>query len=169
MLKSEVFLIIRIVLSVIVLLIASITDMRKKKIPNSLTLSAMGIGLIFRTTELIMGIIDWKYYLFGFVGILSLFIIVGFPQKKIMGGGDAKLLMALFLLEHPIKVLLTFLFANLVVGGVLLFKHQIIVRFVIKKKLKKEETESFGYIPMALGFAVAYILLTIINLLKIYI
>lgn len=166
---DEIFLILRIALAVIVLMIASVTDMKSKKIPNTLTFGAMGIGLIFRTTELIMGIINWKYYILGFVGIIALFIIVGFPKKKIMGGGDAKLLMALFLLEHPIKVLLTFLFANLVVGGVLLFKHQIIVRFVIKKKLKKEETESFGYIPMALGFAVAYILLTIINLLKIYI
>lgn len=166
--KNEIFLITRIVISVIILIIASITDLKTKKIPKSLTLSAISIGLIFRTVELILGIIDWKYYLFGFLGVIAVFVIVGFPKKPIMGGGDAKLLMALFLIEHPLKILVTFLLANVVVGAVFIIKYIVIVKFVVKNKLKGEKTESFGSIPMAPGFAISYILLTMYHLIKLY-
>lgn len=73
------------VLCGLTLLAAAVTDMHHRRIPNAITLPAIGSGLI------LTAVIDWKTFWITLATILVIFFagMFGF-----MGGGDLKLIMA---------------------------------------------------------------------------
>lgn len=73
-----------------VALVAAITDLLKDKIYNWLTLSALSVGLIF---NLYLGL---NYFTGSIAGVaVAALIFIPLFAFKVMGAGDAKLMMAL--------------------------------------------------------------------------
>lgn len=105
--------------ALIVVLIASITDIRTGKIYNKLTLPAVLIGLIVRTAHYawtspdahaIAGIAG---FLTGFGGFLLGLLSLGLFKLTIMrkfGGGDIKLMAALGAFVGPGMIIATFMY-----------------------------------------------------------
>lgn len=101
MLVNIIFLIGAIALSGIVLYRASIHDLKTREIPDSLTVPAMQAGFILAIA----------YALFSWNGMLAVFSCAGFIfsaliahalfNLKYWGGGDAKLYMALSVINAP--------------------------------------------------------------------
>lgn|GEM_PF-702626 len=90
-------------LSVILLIAASVADVRTKTIPNKITFPAMAIGLAC----ILISAITLHYYI-ALVLRLVLFVLVFlFGMTGLIGLGDIKLIMALSLLNYPIIVLIT--------------------------------------------------------------
>ena len=77
------------------LLIATMTDIKTREVPDWLSYSLIVIGLGVR---LIYSLFEWNfsYVLFGFIGFGIFFLIALFMYyTKQWGGGDSKLLMGL--------------------------------------------------------------------------
>lgn len=99
----------------IALVVASVTDLRRREIDNGLNLAiALGAPLFWWATGLDLAGIGWQVALAGgtFVVLLGLFAI------NAMGGGDVKLLTALALWVEPIWFLKLVVFMSLA-GGLL--------------------------------------------------
>ena len=127
---------------IIYLIIASITDIKTREVPDWLSYSLIAIGLGLRA---IQSIYSWDihYFLWGFLGFLVLFIIgCAMYYTKQWGGGDAKLLMGVgsifgsnpFNFELDTQFLPSFLIYVLVIGGI----YSLIASlFLIVKNYKK--------------------------------
>lgn len=73
-----------------VLIAAAWCDYRQRRIPNALTVAALATGLVLR------GILGWPALVDGLVGALLAFVLtLPFLMLGVLGGGDAKLLMAI--------------------------------------------------------------------------
>lgn len=95
-------------------IVASIWDLRTRRIPNQLTLSAALVAIVFRTA--IGGGTAFADSALGWLAGIALFI-VPFALRG-MGGGDVKLLGALGAWLGPFDVLWVALYTG-VAGGVL--------------------------------------------------
>ena len=72
------------------LLAAAWSDLRSRRIPNALTMSGLAVALLLRAITGPEALID------GLVGVLlSLVLTLPFLMLGVIGGGDAKLLMAI--------------------------------------------------------------------------
>jgi len=72
------------------LLSAAWSDLRSRRIPNALTMSGLAVGLLLR------GIAGPEVLIEGLVGVLlALVLTLPFLMLGVIGGGDAKLLMAI--------------------------------------------------------------------------
>jgi len=72
------------------LLGAAWSDLRSRRIPNALTMSGLAVGLLLR------GIAGPDVLIEGLVGVLlALVLTLPFLMLGVIGGGDAKLLMAI--------------------------------------------------------------------------
>ncbi|MBM3234498.1 prepilin peptidase [Candidatus Pacearchaeota archaeon] len=87
----EIFLII---LALVYLVYASISDLKKREIPNWLSFSLIVFALAYRAFISAINLDLW-YFIFGLLG-LGVFVALGygFYYARIFAGGDAKLLMA---------------------------------------------------------------------------
>lgn len=95
------------------LIIACITDLRGRRIPNWLTCSAALIGLVYQT---VTG--GFQGLLIGIAGLaLGLAVLIPFYMFGGMGAGDVKLMGAIGALIGPEAVFSAFLFTALA-GGV---------------------------------------------------
>lgn len=73
-----------------VLLVAAWTDFRQRRIPNWLTMSGIALALILRVAT------DPGMLIEGLIGVLLAFVLtLPLLMLGVMGGGDAKLLMAI--------------------------------------------------------------------------
>jgi prepilin peptidase CpaA len=80
----------------ILLVAAAWTDYRSRRIPNALTISGLATALVLR------GIIGPPAVIDGLVGALLAFVLtLPLLMLSVMGGGDAKLLMAIGALMGP--------------------------------------------------------------------
>ena len=102
---------------------AAIIDYRTLRIPNRLTFPLIGAGLVL----LAIRCIDrYPLQLAALTCVLSYALVYGLWKFRLWGGGDAKLVLALFLLTSPAYSPLYFIAAfSLCLALVLLFKHGI--------------------------------------------
>lgn len=89
---SDVFVI---VVSLMVLLAASITDIKKREVANWLAFSFIAVVLAVKAlTSVLTG--SWSYIVYGVIYAVVAFIVVSLVYySKAIGGGDAKLLIGL--------------------------------------------------------------------------
>jgi prepilin peptidase CpaA len=98
----------------ILLLTSSITDIRKRKILNSITFPAMVTGLLYNTV-----LTGWDGFLFSLYGILLGFGLLMIPYiLGGMGAGDVKLLGAIGALKGASFVFGAFIYIALI-GGII--------------------------------------------------
>jgi len=88
--------------SVVVLIVASIFDIKTRRIPNWLNFSAMLVSIGLSLWG-VFGDEGSAQYLVRFLLFISIFF---FGSLRLMGMGDIKLLMALALLNTPLQLLL---------------------------------------------------------------
>jgi len=87
--------IVLIIVSLIALIFASITDIKIKEVPDWLSYSLITSGLTIRLIHSIL-FDQYSYILYGLLGLASMFIVGEILyHSKLWGGGDAKLLMGL--------------------------------------------------------------------------
>lgn len=99
----------------IALLIAAVTDLRRRQIDNWLNAAiALGAPLFWLAMGLTLGQIGWQLA----IALGSFLIFAGFFALGWMGGGDVKLLTALALWIHPFWFAQV-VFVMAVAGGVL--------------------------------------------------
>ena len=143
-----------IVFLLIVLIIASISDLRSHKIPNWLTFPAIGVGIIYHTY-----ITGYQGFIFSIKGIfLGFAFLLLFYLMQGTGAGDVKLMGAVGGLLGAFGVFKAFIFTALV-GGIyavaLLTFHGGIGLLGFRDKIKRYKimlrtfisTHRFIYIP----------------------
>lgn len=157
---------VKFVICTIVLVAASAFDIKTKKIPNGLTYGAAASGLVFMIVSRILNYIDTKEIIWSVAAIIILIIIMG--TVPFIGGGDAKLLMALFLWENPLIVLAMFGLGNLLVGFWYIYNNIILVKFIVRKKIKKEKLDRMGKMVMAPSFAISYVAIYVFVFLRMF-
>ena len=99
------------IISIVLLVLASITDIKYKKIPNVITLTGICVGVIF---QIISSVILHSYgaLIINLISIIALFFI---GMTGILGLGDIKLLIALTALNGVISTIMTAGFGSLYV------------------------------------------------------
>ncbi len=134
-------------ISLISLLFASITDIKIKEVPDWLSYGLISSALIIRLLHSII-FSQYSYFLYGILGLISMFIIGEILYHlKLWGGGDAKLLMGLgtslattpFYLESAKLPFLLSLFIFILFAGALYgISWSIYLTFKDFKKFKEE-------------------------------
>ncbi|MBD3354734.1 hypothetical protein GF361_01975, partial [Candidatus Woesearchaeota archaeon] len=126
------------------LIIATITDIKTREVPDwlnfSLIFAGIGIRLIYSSLTF-----DWSYLLYGIIG-LFFFVILGYIMfyTAQWGGGDSKLLMGIGALIgikpvlQPIPLLIVFLFNVLLVGAVYGLIYSTVLAVIHRKKFLKK-------------------------------
>ncbi|MBN2373065.1 prepilin peptidase [bacterium] len=105
--------IIPIVFLMVVLFIAVITDLRRHRIPNLLTLTAAAAGICYHTV-----VNGWDGFLFSVGGmLLGAALLIVFYILSGMGAGDVKLMGAVGSLLGPKGVFAAFIFTA-IAGGI---------------------------------------------------
>jgi prepilin peptidase CpaA len=118
----------------IVLIVASITDLRFQKIPNRLTFPAMAIGLIYH--GLTGGLDGLLFSAMGWglgVGLLIIPYLLG-----VMGAGDVKLLGAVGALLGPRRTFVAMILAS-ILGGI-----YGLILFLVKRKQCRASFARYG-------------------------
>lgn len=103
---------IQLLLVSVIILIAAVTDLRTRKIPNWLTLSAVPVGLVL---GFVFGGLTGLAYSFGAM-LLALLIYFPLYALRAMGAGDAKLMAAVATFIGPLMWLHLFFAASLLGG-----------------------------------------------------
>jgi len=122
-----------IILTALVLLTASLFDLRRRRIPNALTFPAMAAGIIYWTC--INGLDGFMHGSGGMllgIGTLILFYLMG-----MMGAGDVKLMGAVGSFLGPQGVVVAFLYSAIVGGLYALF-------VLARSKALKETAGRYG-------------------------
>lgn len=102
--------IIAIVVSFILLIWVTIIDVKTMKIPNYLTLSAIAVGAVLSFAGC-----GWKETLLRFAMVIILFFAYAI---HLLAGGDIKLLMALTMLQGVLPMLISLILGNLLLLGI---------------------------------------------------
>lgn len=111
-----------------VVIIAAITDIRSRRIPNWLTLSGVVLGIGLNSFLNVPGA-NWKHSLIG----LGLAFLVYFPMYLLrgMGAGDVKLMAAVGSIVGPVNWIGIFVISN-ILGGIIA-----VVLLVVRGRLRK--------------------------------
>lgn len=127
-------------MTLILIVIASIYDLKYMKIPNYISLLILLVGLY-----------NGKIYISGLLVAIIILAITLIPKyENYKGGGDIKLLGAIGLVKGFIYVYLLFLLSDLI---------EIIYRYIVLKSLKKEYKTVLPYAPFIL---ISYLILTLL-------
>jgi len=166
--------IILLIIAFIALIIATITDIRTREVPDwlnfGLIFSGIGIRLIYSSLTF-----DWSYLLYGIIGLLA-FVILGYIMfyTAQWGGGDSKLLMGLGAIIgikpvlHPIPLLIVFLFNILLIGAVYGLVYSIILAIKHKKRFLKKFNNLMHSKKMQKFRKIKFITLVIITILFVF-
>lgn len=135
--------IILITIAFVALIIGTITDIKKREVPDwlnfSLILSGIGLRLLYSSITF-----EWSYLMEGVIGLLA-FVIFGYLMFYTgqWGGGDSKMLMGLGALLgipftlHPTPLILVFLVNILLVGSIYGLVWSIVLAIKHRKKFIK--------------------------------
>jgi len=136
------------------------TDLAARRIPNGLTLTAIGCGLVLQL--LLHGV---PGLLLGGLGLLvGLLLLVGPFAIGAMGAGDVKLVAALGTLLGPLAVLVMLLAATLISGliaCVVAGRRRLLARALrgslqlVRPRSPGEPAASVGRLPFAVPLAIA--------------
>jgi Flp pilus assembly protein protease CpaA len=127
------------------LIIASISDLKKREVPNWLSFSLIIFALVFHLFYSILNF-DALPFIFSLTGFALFFILAyAFYYARIFAGGDAKLLMGLgavlpsssFLYENLI-ILAKYIFLLLLIGGIYGLAYSLILVALNRKRFIKE-------------------------------
>ncbi|MFH1972926.1 MAG: A24 family peptidase [archaeon] len=138
--------IILVALSVIVLIIASIYDIKTREVPDNLSIGFIVTALAIRLIHSIVTS-EYTYFFYGLIGFAAMFLIgLIMYRTKQWGGADAKLLMGLgaafatqpFFSNFNLPFLLILFISIIIIGGVYGFVFGLVIFFKNKKKLGKE-------------------------------
>ncbi len=180
--------IILIIVSLITLIFASISDIKIKEVPDWLSYGLISTGLTIRLLHSLI-FQNYSYFLYGLLGFASMFIIGEILYKtKMWGGGDAKLLMGLgsslattpFYLQTSKIPFLLILFTSILISGVvygILWSIFLISKDLQKfkeefKKMNQEKTSKIIKILSIIAVFVLFIgiiLLPIPNFIRVFI
>lgn len=105
-----------VVLALIWLVFASVSDLRKREVPNWLSFSLITFALVYRAVYAVI-FSNLMFFIYGLLG-LGVFIALGylFYYGRLFAGGDTKLLMSL----GPILPFAASIYSNLVILAVFL-------------------------------------------------
>lgn len=161
-----------IIIGILWLIIASISDIKKREVANWLSFSLIIAGLVYRAFFSILNSDLW-FFLFGLIG-LAVFVALGyaFYYSRVFAGGDAKLLMALGVIipfSYNFKSIFydfaLFLFLLLIVGAVYGVISSIVLSLKNWKLFVKEFKKQFilkkqiFYVSLVLTLFLALIIL----------
>lgn len=161
-----------IVFALIWLVIASVSDLKKREVPNWLSFSFIIFALAFRAFYAVLNSDLW-FFVYGLLGFIVFFILAyAFYYARIFAGGDAKLLMGMGVVlpfsNNFITNLLSltsFIFLLFLVGAVysLIFSFALAVRNkkTFSKEFYKQAKEQrkwfyISFIPAVLFFILAF-------------
>lgn len=155
------------ILLLIILAISFVTDVKSRKILNTVTFPAMGIGLIYNTITM-----GWDGFVFSSLGLLTGFALLIIPY--LLGGmaaGDVKLLMAIGALKGTTFVVSSFLYIA-IIGGIialiiLIKKKELISslqRIFFSAQMRTLDSLSKADLHHAYPYGVAIVLGTVINI-----
>jgi len=120
---------------------ATISDFRKREIPDWISYSLIVFALAYRAFVSVNA--GWNFLLFGVLGFCIFFVVGNAMYRSGFGGGDAKLLMALgsilpfsFILYENFIILVLFLVLLLVIGAVYSFAYSIFLVLINFEKFK---------------------------------
>jgi len=139
-----------IVLAIIWLVTASISDLKKYEVPNWLSFSLIVFVLAFRAFYSVANN-DLMFFVYGLLGFLVFFVLAYvFYYSRLFAGGDAKLLMGLgavlpFSNSISSNLLISgiFIFLFLVVGSVYGLLYSGVLVFMNKNKFVNEFKKQF--------------------------
>ena len=146
----------------ITIVIASISDIRRRTIPNFLVYSSMGLGFLFHT--LLEG---WQGFVFAgkgsLVGFILLFVFFLF---KMVGAGDVKLLAVLGTWLGTPAVIGVFILTSFLGGALALF-YLFKERYLRMKKQGRKKQDSLPYGVAISGGALLIMFFQILNRMSI--
>ena len=166
---SSVFLV---VLALIYLVIASLSDLKKREVANWLCFSLLAFGLAYRGFFALLNK-DLSFFLFGLEGLAFCFVLAfGFYYGRVFAGGDTKLLIALgpFITiagsyMQNLYLLIAFVFLLMVGGSVYGIFYSLIISFTCRnfwskfiKRWKKSSKLFYTYLAASLFFLVLSII-----------
>lgn len=99
------------IISITLLILATITDIKYKKIPNIITLTGMCVGVIYQIASSII-LHSYNSLIINLISMIALFFI---GMTGILGLGDIKLLIALTALNGIMPAVMTAGFGSLYV------------------------------------------------------
>ncbi len=129
-------------IGVFALLIASLTDLKKKEVPDWLNFSVIAAALGIRLIHAV-AYSDYKYFLYGVIGFVTMFSLgMILYYGRLWGGGDTKLLMGLgalfgtspFFYQSKYPFLAMLLMNIIIVGSFYSLGYAIILFFRNRKR-----------------------------------
>ncbi|MFH1500327.1 MAG: A24 family peptidase [archaeon] len=139
-----------IVIAAIWIIAASISDIRKREVPNWINFSLIAVGLAYRVLFSLINN-DFNFFLQGVLG-MAIFVGLGyaFYYGRVFAGGDAKLLMALGpilpfseMFKVNVGIFLIFVFLLLLSGSFYGIIFSFFISFRNRKKFVKEFKRNF--------------------------
>lgn len=135
--------------ALLVLLAGSIySDLVRRTIPNFACAAVFLLGLV---QQIMMSPESWVYSVVG--SVLVVLVGIGLHQKKILGGGDVKLIAALAVWLTPIE-LARFALAIMLAGGVVGIGY-LAVGFL--RRLRDKTAPAAASVPYALAIVVGFL------------
>lgn len=158
-------------ISIIALIIASITDIKKREVPDFLNFSLIGIGLAIGA---ILSIFNWSIWplLTSIEGLVAGYLIAALMYYTGQwGGGDAKMLMGLgalhglaifgpqsFIIHKTVPLFFTIIITIFIAGSIyslfyligMLIAHWKEYKKALRKKLQEEKIKKQKWIALAI-------------------
>jgi len=126
---------ISLIIAFLAILVAAITDIKRREVPDWLSYSFIAVAVVIALSETI-AYGDWSFILKSLSGLAVFFILANlFYYGKLFAGGDAKLLMGI---GASLGIDQTFLLNTLIVGGIYGLIYSITLAIVNFRKMKKE-------------------------------
>jgi len=165
-----------IVIALLWLTAATISDFKKREIPDWISFSLIAFALSYRAfVSLFAG--EWGFFFSGVIGFGIFWALGNGMYRTGFGGGDAKLLMALgavlpfsfFYLEN-FKIMAVFLFAFLFLGAGYSFVYSIVIVLTNIKKFRiKLEQRIASHSKLMIIFAAFFTLALILSVFNVMI
>ena len=156
-------------LALIWLVVASISDLRKREVPNWLNFSLVAFALSFRAFYSILNE-EPRFFIFGLFGFFLFFILAHlFYYSRIFAGGDAKLLMGLgavlplpTTIQENFFIISLFIFLFLLLGSFYGLIYSSVLALKNRKKFAEEFKKQIKLKRTLINFGLLFFLISLI-------